>query len=185
MSVYQSVLYSTLSPAAVLTTCYDTSHPGATCVIIIGAGQNAASAVRAAPKAALQGLHSTFSPALPSTTSQCMSHRLCVIVKMITKCCFSSDGSHTSSPELNLQPCTTATFSKSGHLTAPHCHCVLVIGAGQNAVSAVRAARKAALSRTFSMLERDSFGAEQEHLTNMQKVHHLIFLTCSICHLTL
>ena len=47
-----------------------------------------------------------------------------------------------------------------------------IVGAGQSAVSAVRAAHKACLNKTFSMLERDSYGAEQADLSNMQKVLH-------------
>lgn len=51
-----------------------------------------------------------------------------------------------------------------------HADCTGTAGAGQSAVSAVRAARKACLNTTFSMLERDSFGPEQGHLSNLQKV---------------
>lgn len=43
-------------------------------------------------------------------------------------------------------------------------------GAGQSAVSVVKAARKACLNTSFSMSERDSFGPEQGDLSNLQKV---------------
>lgn len=56
-------------------------------------------------------------------------------------------------------------------------------GAGQSAVSAVRAARKACLNKTFSMLERDSYGAEQQDLSNMQKVQ-LCLKSCRATHTT-
>lgn len=49
-------------------------------------------------------------------------------------------------------------------------HAMAHTGAGQSAVSAVKAARKACLNTTFSMLERDSFGPEQGDLSNLQKV---------------
>ena len=64
---------------------------------------------------------------------------------------------------LCLDPCPSV-------LNHSYAFCNGLAGAGQSAVSAVKAARKACLNTTFSMLDRDSFGPEQGDLSNLQKV---------------